>query len=58
MQVSCAAKLSIANLECDRHLIILVQHLVETFSAVGRQLDVMRNSSSKQTGRRQKYRRG
>lgn len=42
LQVSTAAKLPVADLEGNRHLVVLVQGLVEAFALVGLHLDVMR----------------
>lgn len=50
-QIAAAAKLSVANLECDRHLVVLVQLFVEAFALVGLHLDVVRRSEREQTAR-------
>ncbi len=42
VEVACGAKLAIANLVGDAHLVILVQALVEALEAVGRQDNVVR----------------
>lgn len=34
VEVSRATKFTVANLECDSHLVVLVQFLVETFSGM------------------------
>ena len=41
LQIPCAAKLAVSNLKCNRHLIILMQDLVEAFSLMGAHLDVV-----------------
>lgn len=41
LQISCAAKLPVPDLEGHGHLVILVEGLVEALPAVGRQLDVV-----------------
>lgn len=41
-QVSTSAKLSVADLECDRHPVVLVQLLVEALALVRLHLDVVR----------------
>jgi hypothetical protein len=40
-QIAAAAKLPVADLEGHRHLVILVQRLVEAFALVGLHLDIM-----------------
>lgn len=40
-EVACATEFSVANLERDCHLVILVQLLVEALSAVGGKLNVV-----------------
>lgn len=50
IQVSCAAKLSVADLERDGHLVILVKGLVEAFAAVGGQLYVVGRHGREQPG--------
>ena len=42
LQISAAAKLPVADLERDCHLVILVEGLVEAFALVGLHLDVVR----------------
>ena len=48
LQISRTAKLSVSNLEGDRHLIILVEDLVEAFSLMGAQLNVVRKRSGEE----------
>lgn len=44
IEVASAAKLAVADLEGDGHLVIAVQRLVEALAAVGGQLDVVGES--------------
>jgi hypothetical protein len=53
IQVSGTAKFSIADLEGDGHLVLIVKLLVETFAAMGRELDVVAQHSLQQAGRQQ-----
>ena len=48
LQIPRTAKLSVSNLECDRHLIIFVKDLVEAFSLVSAHLNVMRKRGGKE----------
>ena len=52
VKVPCTAKFPIPNLECDRHLVIFVQLLVEAFSRVGLELDIVCQRGSKECGGR------
>lgn len=45
VEVACAAKLAVADLEGDGHLVVLVEALVEALDATGRQHDVVRHHS-------------
>ena len=47
-QIPRTAKLSVSNLESDRHLIILVKDLVEAFSLMGAHLNVVRKRAGKE----------
>jgi hypothetical protein len=51
LEVSAAAKLAIADLERDSHLVILVELFVEAFAHVGLHLDVVRRSQGQQAAR-------
>jgi len=42
LQISAAAKLPVADLERDCHLVVLVEGLVEAFALVGLHLDIVR----------------
>jgi hypothetical protein len=53
LQVSCTAKLSIADLEGDGHFVVAVQRLVETFPAMRAQLDIVSHGSSNEAARSQ-----
>ena len=48
LQVPRTAKLSVSNLECDCHLIILVKDLVEAFSLMGAHLNVVRERAGEE----------
>ena len=48
LQIPRTAKLSVSNLECDGHLIILVKDLVEAFSLMGAHLDVVRKRAGEE----------
>ena len=48
VQVLAAAKLSVADLECHRHLVVLVQLLVEAFSRVRAEIYVVGESRAQQ----------
>lgn len=48
IKISTATKFSVANLEGDRHLVVLVQRLVEAFSRMGAELDVVRVGDGKE----------
>ena len=48
LQVPRTAEFSVSNLECDRHLIILVEDLVEAFSLMGAHLNVVRKRAGKE----------
>lgn len=48
LQIPRATKLPIPNLECDRHLIIFMQDLVEAFSLMGAHLDVVREGGGEE----------
>jgi hypothetical protein len=54
LQVSAPAKLSVADLEGDRHLVVLVQLLVEAFSRVRLHLDVVGGRQPEQAARGRK----
>ena len=41
LQIPRTSKFPISDLKCDRHLIILMQNLVEAFLLMGAQLDVV-----------------
>lgn len=41
LQVSATAKLSVADLKRNRHLVVLVQRFMETFALVSLHLDVV-----------------
>jgi hypothetical protein len=58
IEVTCAAKLAIADLEGDRHLVIPVQGLVEALEAMGRQDNVVRGGSLKGDSRSEECPRG
>lgn len=51
IKIATATKFSVANLEGDRHLVILVQRLVEAFSRMGAELDVVRVGDCKERER-------
>lgn len=42
VQIATASKFSVAHLKCDRHLVILVQRLVEALAGVCSHLNVVR----------------
>lgn len=50
LQVACATKLPVADLERHRHLVVFVQALKETLAAVGGQLDVVRRHGGEEPG--------
>lgn len=52
LQVPASSKLPVANLERDRHLVVLVQRLVEAFALVGLHLDVVRGGEAEEARRR------
>ena len=41
VQIATATKLPVTDLECDGHPILLVQRLVEAFSGVGAEKDIV-----------------
>jgi hypothetical protein len=49
LQVPCAPKFPIPHLKRHCHFVVFVQLLVETFSPVSAQLDVMRSDAGKKT---------
>jgi hypothetical protein len=51
LQVPAASKLAVADLECDRHLVVLVQGLVEALALVGLHLDVVRGRERDEAAR-------
>jgi hypothetical protein len=51
VQVPASSKLAIADLECDCHLVVLVQLFVETFAHVGLHLDVMGGGQGEERAR-------
>ena len=55
LQISRTAKLSVSNLEGDRHLIILVEDLVEAFSLMGAHLNVVRKRSGEEAQKGGEY---
>ena len=52
LQVSASAKLPVADLEGDCHLVVLVQLLVEAFALMRLHLDVVRRGEGEQAARR------
>ncbi len=52
LQVTAAAEFPVADLERDRHLVVLVQLLVEAFALVRLHLDVVCRCEGQQTARR------
>lgn len=52
LEVPAAAKLAVAHLECDRHLVVLVQLLVEALPHVRLHLDVVRRHEPDEGARR------
>ena len=59
LQVSAAAKLPVADLERDCHLVVLVEGLVEAFAGVSPELDVVCGHGGEPRQRRdQESRRG
>ena len=57
-EISRRSKLSISNLERDRHLVILMQLFVEAFPSVCRELDIVRLSDPQEAGGCEKERCG
>jgi hypothetical protein len=51
LQVPAASKLAVADLERDRHLVVLVQGLVEALALVGLHLDVVRGRERDEAAR-------
>lgn len=51
VEVPRTAKLPVADLECDRHFIVLVQFLVEAFSRMRLQYDVVGEDGGEEGGR-------
>ena len=58
LDVSAAAKFSVANLEGDGHLVVLVKRFVETFTLVGLHLNAVRQRRRQQAARRSKKGKG
>ena len=52
LEIPTASKLSVADLECDSHLVVLVQRLVEAFTLVGLHLDVVCRYEGEEAARR------
>jgi len=56
VQIAGVAELAVADLESHRHLVLAMQVLVEAFSTVRGQLDVVRGGGAQQAGREQQLR--
>ena len=50
IEVAAASKFPISNLECNCHLVILVEFLMEAFSRVGAHLDVVGEDGADEGG--------